>query len=120
MGVVYTARQIRLNRLCTLKMILGGGHAGAGSTARFLAEAQAIARLQHPNIVQIHHIGEADGLPFFELEYLPGGSLDRRLNGTPWPARPAGELVELLGRGVAEAHSSGIVHRDIKPSNVLL
>ncbi len=77
-------------------MILGGAHAGAEATARFLAEAEAVARLQHPSIVQIHHIGEADGLPFFELEYVPGGSLDRRLNGTPWPARRAAELIEPL------------------------
>ena len=96
MGVVYRARQVRLNRPCVLKMILGGAHAGAEATARFLAEAEAVARLQHPNIVQIHHIGEADGLPFFELEYVDGGSLDRRLDGTPWPARRAAELIEPL------------------------
>ena len=76
--------------------------------------------MQHPNIVQIHHIGEADGLPFFELEYVDGGSLDRRLDGTPWPARRAAELIEPLARGVAEAHRLGIVHRDLKPGNVLL
>ncbi len=120
MGVVYRARHVRLNRLCVLKMIAGGAHAGAEAGARFLAEANAVARLQHPNIVQIHHIGEADGLPFFELEYLSGGSLDRRLNGTPWPARRAAELIEPLARAVAEAHRSGIVHRDLKPGNVLL
>ncbi len=107
MGVVYKARQIRLNRPCVLKMILGGVHAGAEAVARFLAEAEAVARLQHPNIVQIHHIGEVDGLPFFELEYVPGGSLDRRLNGAPWPARRAAELVEALARGVAERIARG-------------
>ena len=96
MGVVYRARQVRLNRHCVLKMILGGAHAGAEAVARFLAEAEAVARLQHPNIVQIHHIGEADGLPFFELEYVPAGSLDRRLNGTPWPAKRAADLIEPL------------------------
>ena len=120
MGVVYRARQVRLNRPCALKMILAGAHADAEAVARFLAEAEAVARLQHPNIVQIHHIGEADGLPFFELEYVDGGSLDRRLDGTPWPARRAAELVEALARGVAEAHRLGIVHRDLKPANVLL
>ena len=120
MGVVYRARQVRLNRPCVLKMILAGAHAGAEAAARFLAEAEAVARLQHPNIVQIHHIGEADGLPFFELEYVDGGSLDRRLDGTPWPARRAAELIEPLARGVAEAHRQGIVHRDLKPGNVLL
>ena len=120
MGVVYRARQVGLNRPCVVKMILGGAHAGVEATARFLAEAEAVARLQHPNIVQIHHIGEADGLPFFELEYLPGGSLDRRLDGTPWPAQRAAELVESMARGVTEAHCQGIVHRDLKPGNVLL
>ena len=120
MGVVYRARQVRLNRPCALKMILGGAHASPEAATRFLAEAEAVARLQHPNIVQIHHIGEADGLPYFELEYLDGGSLDRRLDGTPWPARRAAELIESVARGVAEAHRQGIVHRDLKPANILL
>jgi len=120
MGVVYRARQVRLNRACALKTILGGAHASPEAATRFLAEAEAVARLQHANIVQIHHIGEADGLPFFELEYVEGGSLDKRLNGTPWPARRAAELIEPLARGVAEAHRQGIVHRDLKPGNILL
>jgi WD40 repeat protein/tRNA A-37 threonylcarbamoyl transferase component Bud32 len=120
MGVVYKARTLRLNRPVALKMILAGAHADAVAAVRFLAEAKAVAQLRHPNIVQIHHIGEADGLPFLELEYVEGGSLDRRLDGTPWPARRAAELVEALARGVAEAHRLGIVHRDIKPGNVLL
>jgi serine/threonine protein kinase len=83
MGIVYRARQIRLNRPCALKMILAGAHANDEANARFLAEAEAVARLQHANVVQIRHIGETGGLPFFELEFLDGGSLDRRLNGTP-------------------------------------
>ena len=120
MGVVYRARQIRLNRPCALKMILAGAHADAVAAHRFRAEAEAVARLQHPNIVQIHFIGEADGLPYFELEYVDGGSLDKQLDGTPWPPRRAAELIENLARGVAEAHRLGIVHRDLKPANVLL
>ena len=96
MGVVYHARQILLNRSCVLKMILAGVHADHESIVRFLAEAEAVARLQHPNIVQIHHIGQAGGLPFFELEYVEGGSLDRRLDGTPWPPPKAAALVEAL------------------------
>jgi eukaryotic-like serine/threonine-protein kinase len=120
MGVVYRARQVRLNRPCALKVILAGAHADPVAAVRFLGEAEAVAKLQHPNIVQIYHIGEADGLPFLELEYAEGGSLDRRLYGVPWPARRAAELVEALARGVAEAHRRGIVHRDLKPSNVLL
>jgi serine/threonine protein kinase/WD40 repeat protein len=120
MGVVYRARQVLLNRPCAVKMILAGAHAGAPEAVRFHAEAEAIARLQHPNIIQIHHIGEADGLPYFELEYVDGGSLDKLLDGAPWPARRAAALVELLARGVAEAHRQGIVHRDLKPGNVLM
>jgi eukaryotic-like serine/threonine-protein kinase len=120
MGVVYRARHVLLNRPCVLKMILAGGYADASAVARFRAEAEAVARLQHPNIVQIHHTGVVAGLPFFELEYVEGGSLDRRLDGTPWPPRRAAELAEALARGVAEAHRQGIVHRDLKPGNVLL
>jgi eukaryotic-like serine/threonine-protein kinase len=120
MGVVYLARQVRLNRLCALKMILGGAHADAPAALRFLAEAEAVAKVQHPNIVQIHHIGEADGLPFIELEYVDGGGLDRSLDGTPWHERRAAALIEALARGVAEAHRLDIVHRDLKPGNVLL
>ncbi len=120
MGVVYLARQRLLNRPCALKVILAGAHADAVAAVRFLGEAESIARLQHPNVVQIRHIGNAGGLPFLELEYVEGGSLDRRLDGTPWPPRRAAELVAALARGVAEAHRAGIVHRDLKPANVLL
>jgi hypothetical protein len=118
MGVVYLARQVRLNRPCALKVILAGAHADPVAAVRFLGEAEAVARLQHPGIVQIHAIGEADGLPFLELEYVPGGSLDRTLNGTPWPARRAATLVEALTQAVVEAHRLGIVHRDLKPGNI--
>jgi eukaryotic-like serine/threonine-protein kinase len=120
MGVVYRARQVPLNRPCALKMILAGAHATPEAIARFLAEAQTIARLQHPHIVQIHHIGEADGLPFFELEYLPSGSLNQQFDGTPWPPQRAAHLVEQLAGAIAEAHRLGVVHRDLKPANVLL
>ena len=120
MGVVYRARQVRLNRPCALKLILAGAHADPVAAVRFLGEAEAVARVQHPNIVQIHAIGDAGGWPFLELEYLPGGSLDRTLDGTPWPARRAATLVEALARGVAEAHRLQIIHRDLKPGNILL
>jgi WD40 repeat protein/tetratricopeptide (TPR) repeat protein len=120
MGVVYLARQGRLNRLCALKMILGGVHADPAAVARFLAEAELVARLKHPHVVQIHALGEHDGLPYFELEYMEGGSLDLKLDGTPWPARRAAALMEPLARAVAEAHRLDIVHRDLKPGNVLL
>jgi WD40 repeat protein/tRNA A-37 threonylcarbamoyl transferase component Bud32 len=120
MGVVYKGRQVRLKRPCALKMILAGAHATKEAAARFIAEAEAIAQLQHPNIIQIHHIGESDGLPFFEIEYAPGGSLDQMLDGTPWPPARAAGLAEQLARGIAEAHRLGILHRDLKPANVLL
>jgi WD40 repeat protein len=120
MGVVYHARHVRLNRPCALKMILAGAHASPEEVARFVTEAEAIARLQHPSIVQIHHIGDAEGLPFLDLEYIAGGSLDQQLDGTPWPPTRAAHLAERMALGIAEAHRQGIVHRDLKPSNVLL
>jgi WD40 repeat protein len=120
MGVVYKARQIRLNRLCALKMIRTGESTGADFRARFLAEAETIARLRHPNIVQIYGLGDHDGQPYFEMEYIQGGSLDRRLGGTPWAPGPAARLVAVLARAIGDAHRLGIVHRDLKPANVLL
>jgi WD40 repeat protein/tRNA A-37 threonylcarbamoyl transferase component Bud32 len=120
MGVVYKARQIKLNRLVALKMILAGGPAGAADLARFQTEAEAIARLQHGNIVQVYEVGEHEGKPYFSLEFCGGGSLERKLNGTPLPAREAATLVETLARAMQAAHSQKIIHRDLKPANVLL
>jgi WD40 repeat protein/tRNA A-37 threonylcarbamoyl transferase component Bud32 len=120
MGVVYKARQIKLNRLVALKMILAGAHAGPTQLARFRTEAEAVARLQHPNVVQIYEIGEHGGLPFFSLEFVDGGSLSDKLAEAPLAARPAAELVAALARAVDAAHRQGIVHRDLKPANVLL
>jgi tetratricopeptide (TPR) repeat protein len=120
MGVVYLARNCALNRLCALKMIQGGAYVGTAAAARFQAEAEAIARLRHPDIVQVYHVGEANGLPFLELEYLPGGSLDQTLDGTPRPCAETARLVEVLARAIAEAHRRGIIHRDLKPANILL
>jgi WD40 repeat protein len=120
MGVVYKARQTRLDRLVALKMILLGGHAGPADLARFRIEAEAIARLQHPNIVQIHEIGEHDGLPYFSLEFCAQGGLDRKLAGTPLPPNEAAALVEKLARAMHDAHEKGVIHRDLKPANILL
>ena len=120
MGVVYRARQVRLNREVALKMILAGDHAGPDTLARFVAEAETIARLKHPNIVQIYAIGDWEGRPYVELEYVEGGSLGSRLDGTPWPPRSAARLLESLGRAAAEAHRLGVVHRDLKPANILM
>jgi tetratricopeptide (TPR) repeat protein len=120
MGVVYLARKVALNRLCALKMVLAGGHAGAAALGRFRAEAEAVARLRHPDIVQIYHVGEAEGLQYLELEYLPGGGIDQALDGSPWTAATAARQVEIIARAIAEAHRQGIVHRDLKPANILL
>jgi WD40 repeat protein len=120
MGVVYRARQAGLGRLVALKMVLAGGHAGPADLARFRVEAEAVARLQHPHIVQIHEVGEQGGLPFFSLEFCPGGSLAEQLDGTPWPPDRAAELVRKLAGAVEHAHRHGVVHRDLKPANILL
>jgi eukaryotic-like serine/threonine-protein kinase len=120
MGVVYKARHLKFQRLVALKMILAGQHAGAQREARFLAEARAVARLQHPNIVQVHEIGEHEGMPYFSLEFVEGGSLAERLKGPPLSDKEAAHLVEMLARAVQHAHERDIVHRDLKPANVLL
>jgi serine/threonine-protein kinase len=101
-------------------MILAGSLAGPRTLARFMAEAEAIARLRHSNVVQIHSMGDYEGHPYLELEYVEGGSLAARLNGTPWASREASRLTEVLARAIHEAHGLGIVHRDLKPANVLL
>jgi serine/threonine protein kinase/WD40 repeat protein len=119
MGVVYRARHLGLNRDVALKMVLAGPHARTTDLRRFRAEAEAVARLQHPNVVQVYDVGEANGLPFLSLE-LCAGSLADRLDGTPWPPKPAAEFVETLARATEAAHQAGVLHRDIKPANVLL
>jgi serine/threonine protein kinase/WD40 repeat protein len=120
MGVVYKARQIGLNRLVALKVILDGNHANPSQLARFRAEAEAVAHLQHPNIVQIHHVAEQDGRPYFSLEYVDGGNLAQALKGDPQPARLAADLIRTLALAIHAAHQRGIVHRDLKPANILL
>lgn len=120
MGVVYQAWQVGLQRVVALKMILTGSQAGPHELARFRAEAEAIARLQHPNIVQIYDVGTTAGRPYFVLEYVAGGTLAERLRGQPQPAQGAAQLVETLARAVHAAHASGVIHRDLKPANILL
>ena len=120
MGVVYKAQHLKFQRLVALKMILAGDHASAQQTERFLTEARAVARLQNPHIVQIYEIGEYNGLPYFSLEYLDGGSLAAKLKGLPPSDMEAARLVELLALAVHYAHGRGIVHRDLKPANILL
>jgi tetratricopeptide (TPR) repeat protein len=120
MGVVYKALQLKLKRLVALKKIRGGSHGSyAEYVARFEIEAEAVARLRHPNIVQIYEIGTAGRVPYVVLELLEGGTLKERLAGTPQPVRDVAELLSPLARAVHAAHVAGILHRDLKPSNVL-
>jgi serine/threonine-protein kinase len=120
MGVVFRARHLRLNRVVALKMTLAGSYAGPLERSRFQREAEAVARLQHPNVVQIYDVGDSDGRPYFTMEYIDGGSLAQKLSGTPQPAREAAALVAILASAVQVAHKNGIIHRDLKPGNVLL
>ena len=120
MGVVYQARQRGLHRLVALKMILTGVHAGAEARVRFQREAEAIARLRHPNIVQVYDIGEQDSRPFFSMEYIKGPSLAQYIAGVPQSPRTAAEVLVTLAMTVQVAHEAGIVHRDLKPANILL
>jgi serine/threonine protein kinase/WD40 repeat protein len=120
MGVVYKARQVGLNRLVALKMILGGAHSSPEAMVRFLAEAEAVAHLQHTNIVQIYQVGRHGEVPFFSLEYVDGGTLAQRLDGELPLPHEAARLVECLAQAMHLAHQGGIVHRDLKPANVLL
>ncbi|HZT83779.1 MAG TPA: protein kinase [Gemmataceae bacterium] len=120
MGVVYKAKQVGLDRLVALKMILAGAHAGPHELARFRSEAAAVARLQHPNIVQVYEVGEQEGRPYFSLEFVEGTSLAHALDGVPHPPRESARLIETVARAIHAAHQRGIIHRDLKPANVLL
>jgi putative methionine-R-sulfoxide reductase with GAF domain len=120
MGIVYRARQTTLDRVVALKMIHAKARTDPNQLARFRTEVQAVARLSHPNFVQIHEIGERDGLPYFIMEYVNGGSLARKLSSGPLPVRQAAQMVETLAVAVHVAHEHEIVHRDLKPANILL
>jgi WD40 repeat protein/tRNA A-37 threonylcarbamoyl transferase component Bud32 len=120
MAVVYKARHLELNRLVALKLILAGAHAGTEALGRFRIEAEAVARLHHPHVVQIYEVGEAEGRPYLALEFMEGGSLAQKVAGMPLPPRSAAELLQTLAHAVHAAHQRGIVHRDLKPANVLL
>ena len=119
MGVVYKARHRGLRRHVALKMFEPGRVVLPREVVRFRTEAEAIARLQHPNIVQIFEIGEWNGLPFLALELAERGTLAQRLQKLPFTPRAAAELAETLARAVHHAHTHQIVHRDLKPANVL-
>jgi serine/threonine-protein kinase len=119
MGIVYKARQRSVNRLVALKMVLAGAHAGREALARFRIEGQAIARLSHPNAVAIYEFGEHDGLPYYSMELMEGGSLAARLAQGPLPPREAAALVRKLAGAVAYVHQAKVLHRDLNPNNIL-
>jgi tetratricopeptide (TPR) repeat protein len=120
MGVVYQAWQQSLKRPVALKMLREGMLGDPETRDRFRREAEAVAGLRHPHIVQIYEIGEQDSQPYFSLEYVEGGSLAQKVHGTPQPPTEAAKLVETVARAIDHAHQQGIVHRDLKPSNILL
>lgn len=119
MGVVYKAQHRLLHRLVALKMFQPGRLPSSRELLRFHTEAEAIARLQHPNIVQIFEIGQLRGLPFIVLELVEKGTLATRLQELPFAPRAAALLIETLARAIHHAHEQHIVHRDLKPANVL-
>ncbi len=120
MGVVFKARQLSLNRIVAVKMILRGEFAGVADLARFRAEAETAARLQHPNIVAIHEVGEREGQPYFSMDYIEGQNLAQLVGNAPLPAARAAKYLKTVAEAVQYAHQQGILHRDLKPSNVLI
>jgi WD40 repeat protein/serine/threonine protein kinase len=122
MGIVYRARQVSLNRIVALKMILTGQFASEMEVKRFRAEAEAAAQLDHPNIVPIYDVGEVKSQHFFSMRFIEGGTLTARISDPKslLPSRAAATLLVKVCRAVHFAHQRGILHRDLKPGNVLL
>ncbi|MFO1063413.1 MAG: serine/threonine-protein kinase [Pirellulales bacterium] len=120
MGVVYRAVQVSLNRAVAVKMIQRSRLSSDLERQRFLAEAQATARLDHPGIVPVYEVGEFDGSPFFSMQFVNGCTLADRLTAGPLPQREAARIIATVARAIDYAHREGILHRDLKPSNILL
>lgn len=120
MGVVYKARQTRLNRDVALKVLLAGAHASDEERARFRTEATTVAQLQHPHVIQVYDVGEHAGLPYLAAEYVSGGTMQKWLGGKQLGVEASARLIYLIARAVGAAHAKGIVHRDLKPGNILL
>jgi WD40 repeat protein/serine/threonine protein kinase len=119
MGVVYLAERVAVGDRVALKM-LPPGQDSSRERARFWREAEAVARLQHPNIVEVYHVDEHGGRPYFVMPFIAGGDLGRQLGDDPLPPRAAAALAETLARAVHHAHQRGVIHRDLKPANVLV
>jgi len=120
MGTVFKARHVRLNRVVALKLISHGRRASEGERKRFLREAEAVARLQHPHIVMLYEAGEADGQPFLAMEFVSGKTLAETIGEKLLPPRQAAACVRKIAEAVHYAHERGVLHRDLKPSNVAL
>jgi serine/threonine protein kinase len=120
MGVVYKAVQRSLNRTLAVKMLLPNAVAGTGDLQRFRTEVEATACLQHPNIVRVYEVGEADGRPYYSMDYIDGPSLSQRLTDGPLPGKDAARYLVAVAQAMQHAHDHGILHRDLKPSNILL
>jgi serine/threonine protein kinase len=120
MGIVYKAHQKSMNRTVAIKMVLAGGSCSTADLVRFRSEAETVARLKHPNIVQIHEVGQHEGQPYLALEYVDAGNLSQSLNGNPVSPAKSARLVLTLADAVQHAHEQGVVHRDLKPANILL
>ncbi len=119
-GVLYKARDLRVNRLVTLKLLVTFPGQVSHARQRFLTEARALASVSHPNVAALYEVGERDGCSYLVLESIEGGTLAGKLDGAPWSATKAAELVEALARAAQGVHEAGLVHRDIKPANIWL
>jgi serine/threonine protein kinase len=119
-GVVFRAMHLGLGRVVALKRIQEQGEPSLEQRERFRREAGALAKLHHPNIVQVYDVGEYADRPYLAMEFVEGGSLAARTSGTPQRSETAALIVEALARGVDHAHQRGLIHRDLKPANVLL
>lgn len=120
MGIVYKAHQSSLDRLVAIKMILAGEYSSSDDQARFRAEAEAAARLDHPGIVPVYEVGEHQGRSYFSMKYIEGMTLSQKLGDGPLPSRPSAQILATVAHAIHFAHLHGVLHRDLKPSNVLI